>query len=271
MFIFLSKLLPVFIYPIGLTLLLVAAALFLQRHRRAQRWLLMGGLLLLWLGSTRTVSLSLIRPLERWYGETAVSPSTTTPADAIVVLGGGTYPALSPRTMPEVGEAGDRLLLAAWLYREGLAERIVLTGGQIAWSEEEATETEVEAHSMAALLTFFGVPEEALLLEAASRNTYENALFTRQLLEDTEVRRILLVTSASHMPRSVRLFEAQGFAVIPAPADFRVTDLEWDLLWTLHPAAQIMNWLPEARYLLITTTALKEYMGLLVYGLRGWL
>ena len=266
MFIFFSKILPVFIYPIGLTLLLVVAALFLQRHPQAQRWLLIVALLLLWLGSTRTVSLSLIRPLERWYGETAVWPE----ADAIVVLGGGTYAALSPRVMAELGESGDRLLMATWLYRQGLAETIVLTGGQIAWSNDEVI-TEMEAHSMAALLTFFGVPVEALLLEPDARNTYENALLTRQLLEKTDIRRILLVTSASHMPRSVKLFEAQGFEVIPAPADFRVTDLEWELLWTTHPLTQLMNWLPEARYLLITTTALKEYVGLLVYGLRGWL
>ena len=268
MFIFLSKLLPVFIYPLGLTLLLVAAALFLQRHPRAQRVVLLGGLLLLWLGSTRAVSLSLIRPLERWVGETAVLP--TTPADAIVVLGGGTYPALPPRTLAEVGESGDRVILAAWLYREGYADTVVLTGGQAIWSEE-GTEAGIEAHSMAALLTFFGVPAEALLLETASRNTYENALFTRQLLEETEVRRILLVTSASHMPRSAKLFRAQGFEVIPAPADFRVTEVDWELVWTAGPRAQILNWLPEARYLLITTTALKEYVGLLVYGLRGWL
>jgi len=75
----------------------------------------------------------------------------------------------------------------------------------------------------------------------------------------------------THMPRSVRLFEAQGFVVIPAAADFQVTDADWALMFAPDLAVQALNWIPEAQYLEMTTRALKEYVGLVVYGLQGWL
>lgn len=266
MFIFFSKVLPVFIYPLGAAMGLIGLALFLTRRRRWSAGLLVTALFILWLSSTRGFALSLIRSLEQQH----LPPVSWPEAEAIVILGGGVNPQAWPRTLPEVNEAGDRLMLGAWLYREGAAELVIVTGGQMPWSANTVGAT-VEANSMAQLLTFLGVPAEALRLETASRNTYENALFTRQLLAETGIRRILLVTSASHMPRSVRLFTAQGFQVIPAPADFQVSDAEWQELWAPNPAAQVLNWLPEARYLYMTTTAVKEYIGLIVYRLRGWL
>ena len=109
-----------------------------------------------------------------------------------------------------------------------------------------------------------------MLLERQSANTYENAVFSWELAEPLGIRRILLVTSALHMPRSVPLFENQGFTVIPAPTDYMFTErprsrplLEtWpDLLIGLFPSAGAMS---------ATTQAIKEYIGIGVYWLRGW-
>lgn len=265
MFIFLSKFLPVFIYPLGITIFLMALAGFLRKRPSAQRALLVTAVLVLWLSSTRMVAFAITRSLEQQYRPPAAWPS----AEAIVVLGGGTAPAMSPRTLVEIGEAGDRVLLGAWLYHQGYADRLVLTGGSVPWVQPG--ETQPGAENMAALLAMLDVPAEALILEPESRNTYENALFTREILAGTGIQRILLVTSATHMPRSVRLYEAQGFTVFPAATDIQVADAEWRFLFSPNLRVQLLNWLPEARYLEMTTTALKEYVGLLVYGLQGWL
>ncbi len=265
MFIFLSKFLPIFVYPLGLAIFLMVAAGFLGKRPSLQRALLGTAVLILWLSSTRPVAYALTRSLEQQYRPPAAWPT----AEAIVVLGSGAEPHIPPRTTVEVNKSGDRELLAAWLYRQGKADKIVVTGGVVPRMNPEGIPSSAE--SMAALLEMLGVPPEALVLESQSRNTYENALFTRQLLAETGEERILLVTSATHMPRSVRLFMAQGFTVIPAAADFQVTDADWQLLFTPDLGVQMLNWLPEAGALHMTTSALKEYVGLLVYGWQGWL
>src|SRR5690606_30182135 len=81
-----------------------------------------------------------------------------------------------------------------------------------------------ETDAMTELLVALGVPEEAILPEDRSRNTYENALYVRELLAQADSNEIVLVTSALHMPRSVAIFERQGFSVTPAPVDYFVTE-----------------------------------------------
>lgn len=261
MFVFLSKLLPLFVYPLGLVCVLLVVALVIRSRRR--RWLILAALALLWLGGNRWVSSVLVRSLEWRYLPTAPLPS----AQAIVLLGGGTRPQALPRPLAEVNEAGDRLFYAAWLYRQGKAPLVLVTGGGIEWRGPRLPETE----AMRDLLVFMGVPTEAILLESEARNTYENALYTRQILAAQGIDRILLVTSALHMPRSVRLFERQGFTVIPAPADFLVSQADWAALTHPDPRQQVIQLFPDAEALYYTTLALKEYIGMVIYGLRGWL
>jgi uncharacterized SAM-binding protein YcdF (DUF218 family) len=108
-------------------------------------------------------------------------------------------------------------------------------------------------------------------LESTSRNTYENGVNSHEILAKEGIKRILLVTSATHMPRAVRVFERQGLEVIPAPTDFLVTRAEWQYLREAGPHTQLINLLPSAGNLELTTRALKEYIGIAVYKLRGWL
>jgi uncharacterized SAM-binding protein YcdF (DUF218 family) len=262
MMIFLSKFLPLFVYPLGLACLIILAVLLIVRQPGWQRALLIVALLALWLGGNRWVAMGLARSLEWRY----LPPDPIPQAQVIVLLGGGTQSASYPRSMVEVNNAGDRVLYAAWLYRQGVAEYILLSGGSLGWSAE----VDPPAQQMAALLEMMGVPSEALWLEPVSRNTYENARYSARILRERGVRRILLVTSASHMPRSVRLFEAQGFEVIPLPTDYTVTVEEWQALWRGSLESHVLGLLPTASGLALTTQVLKEYMGMLVYDLRGW-
>jgi len=91
------------------------------------------------------------------------------------------------------------------------------------------------------------------------------------LLSAKGIQRIILVTSAEHMTRAVGLFRHQGFEVIPAPTDYSVTQDDWKQLTEPNLATQIYNLLPSASYLSSVSSSLKEYLGMLVYRLRGWM
>lgn len=263
MFIFLSKLLPNFVYPLGLVCIFIILALILYRKPAWQRLVLVLALVVLWLGSTRWIALGMVRSLEWRYLPMTQMPS----ADAIVLLGGGTESAEYPRQTVELNSSGDRVLYAAWLYKQGKAPHILLSGGLIDWLDTGST----PAEDMAVILDMMGVPKEALWLESTSRNTYENAVNSRKLLNEKGINRIILVTSALHMPRSVDLFKHQGFDVIPAPTDYSVTQAAWQRLTDPNLATQLLNLMPNIDNLSSVTRALKEYLGMLVYRLRGWM
>ena len=91
------------------------------------------------------------------------------------------------------------------------------------------------------------------------------------MLKEKGITRVILVTSALHMPRSVALFEKQGIQVIPAPADFTITEDSWKQLTDNNLAGWLIAWLPNTSNLGLTSNALKEYLGWLAYWLRGWL
>lgn len=262
MFIFLSKFLPVFIYPLGLACVLLVIAILLRR-RRWQTAILVAVLLLLWLGGNRWVEYGLVHTLESRHPTPDPLPS----APVIVVLGGGTRSNTASRPFSETNEAGDRLLYAAWLYKQGKAPHILVTGGSIEWRGPRNP----EAEDMVSVLTLTGVPEEAIWLEPEARNTYENALFSREMLAARGIDTILLVTSARHMPRSLRLFERQGLHVIPAPTDYLTSAGEWSGLTAPDLRNYLIQLLPEAESLYWTSEAMKEYIGILIYSLRGWM
>jgi uncharacterized SAM-binding protein YcdF (DUF218 family) len=263
MFVFLSKFLPPLIYPLGLAIALVAFAFLLRKRPRLRAAAEIAALLLLLLASNRWVSYSLARTLEWQYIPAGEIP----PADVIILLGGATEPAQAPRPQVEVNSAGDRILYAAALYRQNKAPAILVSGGNINWLENRGT---TPATDLVELLELTGVPRDAIWLEDQSQNTYENALYSARLLRQKGITRVILVTSAMHMPRSMALFRAQGFEPFAAPADFTVTRSGWAEL-TSSPTAILVNSLPNAGSLALTTNVLKEYIGLLAYRLKGWL
>jgi uncharacterized SAM-binding protein YcdF (DUF218 family) len=123
---------------------------------------------------------------------------------------------------------------------------------------------------MVDILVMMGVPRKSILLESGSRNTYENAIETRALLEQLEAGHVILVTSALHMPRAYRVFTHAGLDVTPAPADYLGSEEDWHHYTQADPTIQLYNLLPKAENLHRTTRAMKEYVGLLMYRLHGW-
>ncbi len=262
-FLFLSKLLPLFLYPLGLSCLLLLIALWLCFTR--SRWTfvpILIAFLVLGIAGNVQVSNNLIISLERQYLPQVTMPS----AEAIVVLGGATRNYEPPRIMPDMNDSGDRLLYAAKLYQEGVAPILILTGGRIQWYGGESS----EAESMATILELMGVPRQAMVLESKSLNTYENAIYTKEILKQRNIKNILLVTSAAHMPRSLAIFQKQGIKAIPAPADILISDR--NLIESQFSAeSRILSFIPNSEHLDLTTQAIKEYIGIFIYRLRGWL
>lgn len=264
MFVFLSKFLPPLVYPLGLAVILLVGALVFTRKAKLHNALIITAILLLLIGSNRWFAYTLARSLEWQY-----LPQENIPqADVIVVLGGGTESAQYPRPTVEINSAGDRVLYAAYLYKEGKAPAILVSGGNIVWL---GGRTMTPAQEMAEILMMMGVPEEDIWLQPESQNTQEDAAYSAQMLKEKGAERVLLVTSAMHMPRSVALFRHLGIEVIPAPTDYTVTQSGWENMLSFDPQAFLVNLLPNASSLSLSTNALKEYLGLFVYGLRGWL
>lgn len=263
MFLFLSKLIPLFFYPLGLACVLMVAALVLLWKRPRLAGIPIGlGLVLLLVGGNAWVSTWLVRSLEFQY----LPPTELPQADAIVVLGGCTKPALPPRPWVDVSEEGDRVLHGAQLYRAGKAPILVMSGGRIDWYGRVPSESQ----DMKQLAEAMGVPATAILQEPDSLNTRENAVNVKPILEAKGIRRILLVTSAMHMPRSLWIFKKLGIDAIPAPTDF-LTTIQDEQSLAATPEAVVLNVIPDADRLRQTTRALKEYLGIGMYWLRGWL
>ena len=264
MYQYLSKLLPNFVYPLGMACLLLIGALVIKGETLWSKRLTLAALLVLMIGGNAFVSTSIVYTLEKQY-----PPQTKTPqAEVILVLGGGTRHQSPPRIMAEVNEAGDRLLYAAKLYRAGAAPYILVSGGNSKWS---GATTGTEAEAMSEILQLAGVPGSAILMEDTSINTYENGIYSFELLQRLQINKVLLVTSALHMPRSMLVFSALDLEVTPAATDFSVTYAELAYLHSPDIRIQIMNLIPTVNNLRWTSLAMKEYLGILMYRIQKWI
>ena len=264
MFTFLSKFLPLFVYPLGLACLLILITLLFWKKRRFAKTLLIISLVVLFLGGNKYVAYTLARSLE-WKYLPADIPAS---ADVIVVLGGATEPALAPRPEVELNAAADRLVHGAALYRKGVSEHVLLSGGDIDFL---SLSSDSPASDMESIMEMLGVPADAIWLQGKSQNTYEDALYSCQMIKEKGAKTVILVTSAIHMPRAVAVFEKQGCDVIPSPADFTVTEAAWSNLWASDWQEVLINLVPSYSNLSLVTKTLKEYIGYWTYQLQGWI
>ena len=256
MFFVLSKTLGVMALPtnflIGLGIL--GALLCASRWARAGRRLAITAIVLLAICAFSPLGSLLLYPLESrfppWNAASGVP-------DGIIVLGGPIDADLSvEHGTPVVRSAADRLIAGAALARRYPNARFVFTGGSPNLIGNDAR----EADYAGAIFESLGIPKSRLIMERRSRNTYENAQFTADMVKPKPGEHWLLVTSAFHMPRSMGLFRKAGFAVEAYPVDWRV-GRDW---------ADVLAFTAIANDgLARTDIGLREWIGLVAYRLTG--
>lgn len=251
-----SSFLASFIIPLNLciALLVIGTALFIARRRKTGVFLALCGVAWVLFWSLPASSLWAGGRLEQLYPHTP--PDALPDVQAIVVLGGNTANNRLNWFEPyNVETASSRVDTAALLYQAQRAPYIVLSGAALDGSISEA-------EMMARILQQKGIPDDALIIEKNSYTTYENAVYTRRTLEEYGINRILLVTSALHMPRAMAVFRKQEITAIAAPSQPQIV---------VPDDPSFSFWQPHARALSASRSIIKEYAGLLVYWIRGWI
>jgi uncharacterized SAM-binding protein YcdF (DUF218 family) len=238
----LSKILPELILPVGGALLLLAMAAI----RRS--WaVVFGAWFLLFFSSIPWTGNRLMRSMEA--GMERVSAMKVGQAEAVVVLSIGRTVAPGPDKISEWHDA-DRFFGGIELFQAGKAPLIIFTGGSAPWEKDAPLEGEILAGQARSM----GVPAESIKVTRQAFNTKEEAAAVRELLpvKPESGARILLVTSALHMPRAKKVFEEAGFQVLPFPVDFVTSATK-----KTYPT----DFVPSAAGLFKTSAALRELYG----------
>ena len=263
MFFTLSKVGYFFLTPSNFCVFTLFLGLFLAtctRWHRAGRNIACAGAALLLAFGFLPIGEWLAAPLEQRFA--AQPPPATNAVDGIILLGGfEVITVTSSRGYIETNTSGDRLAVIPILARRYPNAKIIFTGG--AWGT--APNIRPAGEAVRRFLLDNGVKPERILIEQKSLNTWQNALYVRDLLEkqsrgrDQQTARHLLVTSAWHMPRAIGIFRKVGLNVTAWPVDFFTVD---DNI-RLTPYYQISIGLRRADVIV------KEWIGLLAYWLTG--
>ena len=252
----LTKLAPLFLYPVGAVILLTVLGMILVFRRRGLAIALFSlAALWLWVASMPVFADWAIATLERQYPAQPIHE--TQKSDVAIVLGGAVSQPAPPRVDLDLNQSSDRILQAARLYKAGRVDRVLVTGGNVPWRPD----IQPEAELIRSLLVEWGVPSDAVAIAGESRNTYENALEIQEMWQKNPFESALLITSAHHMPRAMAVFEKIG---IPVTAS--TTDIEALSGVPRSP----LRWLPDVFALAMTTMAVKEWLGFWAYRWRGY-
>ena len=243
-------------FPVPLSLELIWVGLILmwmRPQRQVGKWMMIGGVLILTLLSFHPISRVLLKPLEAQYPPLLIASQAEGQAFAhsqqvkwIVVLSGG---AVEEPDFPLVSQLSSasliRLVEGVALYRHIPDVKILLSGSQL------------ETQLMFQFARNFGVPNKDLVSESRSRDTKDQARFVADIVAQDA---LVLVTEASHMPRSMSLFRKQGLSPVAAPVGHRVQLSPQYRWWSLFPSAGSLDLAERAFY---------EYLGLSWAALRG--
>ena len=241
--IYLHKILPTFVLPIMWVIILILIGLIKNKKK-----LIYIAMWVLYILSTPIFSNNFFKLVEG--SEYSKPISAIDSVDAIVVLSG----------MLEINEMGDstyiewgdpdRFFGGIALFKAGKAQKLVFTGGKMPWDKVKKTEGEV----LKEYAISYGIPAEKIFVTKDVENTADEAVAVKELIYPSK--RIILVTSAYHMYRSKRLFEKQGFIVIPYKVDYRTAGKR---------AITVMDFLPSAWNLELSETGIREIFGRIFY------
>lgn len=255
-----------FLLPPGIMVVLLVTGSLWFRHLKPLSGVTLVAAVLLYVISIPLTADAIMRHLESRYAP--VNPNAIQPpgtplshgetgglkADVLIMLGAG-----ATLDTPGIGGTGNlfgsganRLLTTADLYRVTKLP-IIVSGGQV--FPDDGNEAQIAKRE----LLLLGVPAAKVIAEDKSKNTTQNAVFTKQLMQQYGFHHPLLITSAFHMPRAVLDFQQQGVTVLPYPTDYQVSQ-------SFH--LYVNQFVPSAKSLALLSTALHEYLGTLAARLH---
>ncbi|MDA3892284.1 MAG: YdcF family protein [Salinivirgaceae bacterium] len=253
MFYILSKIVGLLINPLIWILALLIIAL-LAKNKNLKRKLYLSAIVVTLLFSN---SFLFNEVLYKWENK-GVSYEELKPCyDYGIVLSGMLwYDSETQRT--NFSNSADRIWQAVHLYHEGKIEKILITGGAASFFEKDT----IESVLLKNFLIDIGIPEEHVITEERARNTYENAIFTAELLKTETYNNLLLITSASHMRRSKKCFKKAGLVCDVYPVDHYSGARRYNFEHLFVPNTQtLFNW----------NAFIHEIFGMISYKLAGYI
>lgn len=245
--IYLHKVVPLILSPLFMVLVLcIVGAVTLRR-----RWII-AGIVFLYLASVPITSDWIFSDLEK--SAQRLDPTEVATADAIVVLSYGMYWVKTTKGFAPEWTDPDRFFGGIELFQAAKAPVLIFTKGKYSWQQGEETEGEV----LKRYAEMMGVPSDRILLTDVAENTAQEAEGVKKLLPAGA--KIILVTSAFHLPRAQRIFDEAGFSVAGYPVDIKIHDSK------ITP----MSFLPTIGALSVTQHALQEHLGRLYYQLKHY-
>lgn len=242
--IYLHKILPFLLSPLGVILIFLIASFFFKR-----RFFVFLAFIVLTLSSNPIIENYLIKKLEHPYKP--ISISTIKEADAIVVLSGILHQVGDENYSTYEFSDPDRFFGGLDLIKENKSDKIIFTAGQLPWTDN----WEPEGLILKNKAISFGIPQAKILVTENVKNTYEESIAVTKLIPNKSS--LILVTSAFHMHRSKYLFERQGFKVTPFPVDFKSSNKK----------ISILSFLPNIGSIGGTSFYIREKIGRIYYKL----
>ena len=249
-----DKALTLLAMPVGTTIVcaLAAGIAWLFRRRRLSGALAVAAFAWLWFWATPLCANLALPVLSESYPLQRLDDLPQ--ADAIVVLAGDVRAVSASNPYPRLGRTADGIHHAVRLLQAQLAPVVIVSGGVLGRGQ-----TRPMAQAMRDALLALGVPKDAVLVEGRSRTTRENALFTAEIAAERGIETVLLVAYDLHMRRSMATFRKVGLTPVPAIYQDR-GDRPFPVLDPLPSASQLNR----------SSFVLREWLGLVVYRLRGW-
>jgi uncharacterized SAM-binding protein YcdF (DUF218 family) len=246
--IYLNKILPYFFYPTTIILILLLWGILSKKI--VLLWIASGIFLIT---SNPIIANQMLYFLEK--DQIKQSPEQIQPSDAIVVLSGMLTNISTNHGIVHEWSDPDRFFGGLELAHATKADRMIFTGGKLPWQKNDGNEGAVVAN----YAKKFGVVNLQIQVTKEVQNTEDEAKAVRELLTRENLNRIILVTSAFHMPRAKNLFEKQGLEVQPYPVDFKIEANN----------RTVLDYLPSARAMKEVEFSIRELLGRAYYQVKG--